>query len=52
MRMEPRRLLRQSLPEILPSWYNVGGGRPGAGSSDLRVKVDLTSAGGGRPGRL
>lgn len=25
MRMEPRRLLRQSLPEILPSWCNVGG---------------------------
>ena len=29
MRMEPRRLLRQSLPEILPSWYNMGGGQAG-----------------------
>ena len=56
MRMEPRRLLKQSLPEILPSWCKVGG-QVGAGggrvrSSDLRVKVDLTSAGGGRLGRL
>ena len=51
MRMEPRRLLRQSLPEILPSWCNVGCGGVGVGS-DLRVKVHLTSAGGGRPGRL
>lgn len=51
MRMEPRRLLRQSLPEILPSGCNVGG-QAGGGGSDLRVKVDLTLAGGGRPERL
>lgn len=30
MRMEPRRLLKQSLPEILPSWCKVGG-QVGAG---------------------
>lgn len=31
MRMEPRRLLRRSLPEILPSWCNVGCGVEGGG---------------------